>query len=171
MVSLTLQSSRNIGRALVVGNAACRQAVLRTLARDGQPAFETDCPYQAMAELARNAQNYRMVILSLQSLYREELGIIVAIKTHYPDVDIWLSQTDGRASALADALRLGADGIVANNGLHRLATSAEVMPEPPAEPARENSEPPKEHEFAVTGSDEPVLTADELRALLQEPPA
>ena len=95
----------------------------------------------------------------------------MAIKTHYPDVDIWLSQTDGRASALADALRLGADGIVANNGLHRLATSAEVMPEPPAEPARENSEPPEEHEFAVTGSDEPVLTADELRALLQEPPA
>ena len=180
MASLTLQSSRSLGRAIAVGNVACRQAVLAVLAREGQTAFETDCPYQAMAELSRKPQGYRMVILSLQSLYREELGIIPAIKAHYPDVDVWLSQTDGRASALADALHMGADGILTGDGLHRLSAPAEKSPapsvapiaEPPAaEPAREPAGWPDDPTMSMASFDDPVLTADELRALLQEPPA
>ncbi|MGA2499821.1 MAG: hypothetical protein ABSH20_18955, partial [Tepidisphaeraceae bacterium] len=135
MASLTLQSSRGPGRAIAVGNAACRQAVLAVLAREGQTAFETDCPYQAMAELCRKPQSYRMVVLSLQSLYREEPGIIAAIKAHHADVDVWLSQTDGRAGALADALRLGADGIMAGDGLHRLGAPADKSPVPMDVPA------------------------------------
>ncbi len=180
MASLTLQSSRSLGRAIAVGNAACRQAILAVLAREGQTAFETDCPYQAMAELSRKPQGYRMVILSLQSLYREELGIIAAIKAHCPDMDVWLSQTDGRTSALADALRLGADGIMANDGLHRLSPPVDKSPVPAAAPvatpptvgaAREMVNRPNEPVMSVTSTDDPVLTADELRALLQEPPA
>ena len=186
MASLTLQSSRGVGRAIAVGNAACRQAILAVLAREGQTAFETDCPYQAMAELSRKPQGYRMVVLSLQSLYREELEIITAIKAHCAEVDVWLAQTDGRAGALADALRLGAAGIMDDNGLHRLSAPAEKSPAPtvepavappaaepvrPAEPARQAASWPEEPVMSVSSSDDPVLTADELRALLQEPPA
>jgi hypothetical protein len=175
MASLTLQSSRSLGRALVVGNPACRQAVLQVLSQEGQTAFETECPYQAMAELARKSQAYRMVILSLQSLYREELVIVAAIKSRHPDLDVWLAQTEGRAGALTDALQLGADGIVAGDGLHRLAAAGATIPAPavpscPDEPVREITLPPEEPVLSVTPSD-PVLTADELRALLQEPPA
>jgi hypothetical protein len=137
---------------------------------------------------------YRAMILCLNSLYREELAFIASIKRRYPHIDIWLSQTDGRAAALAEALRLGADGLLSEDGPHRFAMSEEGLGGangekaqagstggqagggtigPQARPAgrAEGSEVPKPFVkvFAELPIGDPVLTADELRALLQEP--
>jgi hypothetical protein len=154
----------------------------------GYGCAEMDDPYAAMAELCRRPLVYRALVLSLASLHREELSIIPGVKRRFPHVDIWLTHTDGRQAALADAMRLGADGLLSGEGLHRVAVAAsaptapvfpatEAAPlpiqpertEPRPAPAPQQSEPAPAEESS--GAGEPVLSADELRALLQEQPA
>ena len=210
MSGVSLPVTRPSGRALVVGNPASRADPADTLRRMGYGCEETDDPYAAMAELCGRPLAYRALVLSLSSLHREELAIIPGVKRRYPHVDVWLTHTDGRQAALADAMRLGADGLLSGEGLHRVALSggsasasafvgagdsvpvplqpgraqepaqngpadiepAQDAPQPataaPAQPA-EARQPPGFEEAAAPG--EPVLSADELRALLQEQPA
>ncbi len=139
--------------------------------RLGFQCAELDDPYSAMLELCKRPLVYRALILSLQSLYREELQVIQSVKRRFPHVEIWLSQTDGRQAALAEAMRLGADGLIADDGLHRTAIGA-----PPNETTDLPSPPPPESAPASPIEEEvpfgePVLTAEELRALLQEQPS
>lgn len=199
MSGVSLPVTRPSGRALVVGNPASRAEPADTLRRMGYGCAEMDDPYAAMAELCRRPLVYRALVLSLSSLHREELGIIPGVKRRFPHVDVWLTHTDGRQAALADAMRLGADGLLSGEGLHRVAISgasasplAEVesapvpllperAPEPKEktdespqtaaeEPASPEVRPPAAADDAA-GPGEPVLSADELRALLQEQPA
>jgi hypothetical protein len=159
---------------------------LGTLQRLGFTCAEIDDPYSAMAELCRRPLVYRAIILSLASLYREEMALIQSVKRRWPHVDIWLTQTDGRHAALADAMRLGADGLLSEDGLHRTALAgaltdtvyrpsdasgaaqgtalAPVSVVPPVD-----TDPGDAHEDEMSGN-EPILTADELRALLAEQP-
>ena len=178
MSGVSLPVTRPSGRALLIGNPASRGQVLESLEQLGYECAPADDPYSAMVELCRRPLVYRAVILSLASLYQEELAIIRAIKRRYPHVELWLAHTDGRQAALAEAMRLGADGLLAEDGLHRVAMggasaeepalprpqlSSASAPEPrPAAPAAEDLE-------AVPG--EPLLTADELKALLHEQPS
>jgi hypothetical protein len=176
---------------LIIGSAACRAEPLVVLQRQGYHCAEIDNPYSAMAELCRRPLAYRAVIVSLQSIFREELGLISTLKRRFGHLEIWLSQTDGRQASLVEAMRLGADGLLADDGLHRLAPSsrsAPGAPQPPAIPheedatrpgpqamAEESELPPAHDADSGEGSDEssigePVLTADELRALLQDAP-
>src|SRR4051794_9963758 len=163
--------------------------------RLGYGATELDDPYAAMAELCQRPLAYRAVVLSLAGLYREELNVMPAIKRRFPHIEIWLSHTDGRQGALADAMSLGADGLLAEDGLHRLVISGGGLTTPP--PAAPSPAPANGSTFAagteITVGDgeedhprddaliagppvhesepangEPVLTADELRALLHE---
>ena len=148
---------------------------------------ELDDPYTAMAELARRPLVYWAMVLSLNSMYREELAIIGAVKRRWPHIEVWLTNTDGRAAAMAEAMRLGADGLLLPDGFHRSAISGVasaaadsaplVRPGPPLKPAA--SAPPvspapnpQPNEYAETDSEtgEPILSAEELRALLQDPP-
>jgi hypothetical protein len=128
-----------------------------------------------MAELCRRPLVYRALILSLQSLYREELPLVVAIKRRFPHVEIWLTQTDGRQATLAEAMRQGADGLLDEEGLHRTATGAPNSE--PAAPIRSETTPTPavEAESPDLTDDpplgEPILSAEELRALLQEQPS
>jgi hypothetical protein len=159
------------------GNRAQPLDVLRGLSYG---ATEADDPYAAMAELCRRPLVYRAVILSLASLYREELGIIPSIKSRFPHVEVWLTHTDGRQAVLAEAMRLGADGLLADDGLHRVAKPATEDTPPAHEPVQSTTT-----EFAARATDEsashdetghdpaagPILTADELRALLHEQPS
>jgi hypothetical protein len=133
-----------------------------------------------------------MLILCLASMYREELLLIATVKRRLPHVEIWLAQTDGRMAALAEGVRLGADGLVAEDGsLHRMVSSVPPLSEPPNTPqgggielCGENtprSEAPgagmdvssasSSSGIPDVGIGEPVLTADELRALLQDQPS
>ncbi len=182
---VSLPVTRPIGRALVVGNPGSRSQPLNTLQQIGYGCAEMDDPYAAMTELCRRPLVYRALILSLSALYREELALIPAVKRRFPHIEIWLAQTDGRQAALADGMRLGADGLLAEDGLHRIAVlvappvsslggptnaiSTQPLPasvtESPAEPNRATDA------IEGTGMGEPVLTADELRALLHEQPS
>ena len=200
MSGVSLPVTRPSGRALIVGNPSSRPEPVGTLQRMGFGCAESDDPYAAMAELCRRPLVYRALVLSLSSLHREELGLISGVKRRFPHVDIWLTQTDGRQAALAEAMRLGADGLLSGEGLHRIAVSgtepASFEPQDPiplpvreapaqqpavaqvesaasaATPAPAAAHAPRQPappEDASTAG-EPVLSAEELRALLQEQP-
>ncbi len=143
-----------------------------------------------MAELCRRPLVYRATVLSLSSLYREELPIVAAIKRRFPHIEVWLTHTDGRAGALAEASRLGADGLFDDEGFHRFAVSVHTsmdrssLDDAPArnsastngdETDKTSDGATNDHSASASFEDdishgEPVLTADELRALLQDPP-
>ena len=200
MSGVSLPVTRPSGRALIVGNPSSRPEPVGTLQRMGFGCAESDDPYAAMAELCRRPLVYRALVLSLSSLHREELGLISGVKRRFPHVDIWLTQTDGRQAALAEAMRLGADGLLSGEGLHRIAVSgtepasfepqdpiplpvreapaqqpvvaqvesaaSAATPAPAAAPAPRQPAPPED----ASTAGEPVLSAEELRALLQEQP-
>ena len=171
----TPQTSRSPGRALIVGRPPFRGAPAAALHRRGYSCTEVDEPYEAMVNLCKRPLFYSAIILSLNSLYREELPIIASIRRRFSHVDIWLSDTDGRQAALAEAMRLGANGLFADDGLHRVsgdsatphiaaaADSDAAESRPPRESGRESG-------MGLEKSADPLLTAEELRALLQETP-
>lgn len=140
-----------------------------------------------MAEICRRPLVYRALIISLNSFFKEELSLIEAIKRRFPHIEVWLTDIEGRQAALAEALRLGADGLVSEDGLHRIATGPRmevVQPEPepppplvaPVTDAAGRQEALQKQAAAGEATEEPidptvgepVLTADELRALLQD---
>jgi hypothetical protein len=177
MSGVSFPVKRPIGRALVVGTSSSRSQPLAAMQTLGYTCAEIDDPYAAAAELLKRPLVYRAIVLSLTSLYREELTLIATLKRRLPHLDIWLTHTEGRQAAMAEAVRLGADGLLGEDGaLHRLLQhpqSAQQQPDP-AQPAAE-AEPVEQHLVNPVDADmpsgEPVLSADELRALLQEEPS
>jgi len=184
MSGVSLPVTRPVGRGLLVGNPASRPGPMAILERLGFTCAEQDEPYSAMRELCRQPSAYSALILSLNSLYREELSLIASAKRRFPQLEIWLCHTEGRLAALAEAMRLGADGLLAEDGLHRTALGSPPAVEgehahPGAEksetkatPERPERSAPEDHDLDDTRMPLPeaVLTADELRALLQEQP-
>jgi hypothetical protein len=170
MSGVSLPVTRPSGPALVVANPSSRPQPMAILQRLGYSCVETDDPYSAMLELCRRPLLYRSLILSLASLFKEELAMIESVKRRFPQIEIWLTQTDGRQASLAEAMRLGADGLLADDGLHRVALSPSSEPiVRPTENDTDDSAPQMPDRDLSVG--EPVLTADELRALLQEQPS
>ena len=179
MSAVSLPVNRPNGRALVVASAGTRGSTVETLKHLSYQLQDVEDPYAALAELCRRPLAYRAVILSLQSLYREELQIIPTITQRYPHIEIWLMHTDGRAAALAEASRLGAHGLLSEEGLHRFAIAGRETAASHAAPMAARvgpamSEPlyvnPREATFLDVPTGDAVLTAEELRALLQEQP-
>jgi hypothetical protein len=193
MSGMTLPVDRPTGRALLVAGPGNRARTKELLGELGFATNEADEPYAAMTELCRRPLVYRAVILSLASVYREELAIISALKSRFSHLEVWLAHTDGRQGLLAEAMRLGADGLLADDGLHRVASpsaqanqqlamsaaphASSTEPEPSAEMASEHStnmaadlaDDETLSESSEAGmSTPPVLSADELRALLHE---
>jgi len=208
MAGVGFPLKRPVGRALIVGGPSARSQPLAAMQALGYACAEADDPYAAIREIVRRPMVYRAVILSLASLHREELALVPGIKRRFPHVEVWLTHTDGRQASLAEAMRLGADGLLSGDGLHRIAMAGNAAttayapapapspeapvplprPAPAAAPREESagrgeSAPPAapdESEAAAARSPgpddadaigEPVLTVDELRALLQEQPA
>ncbi len=170
MSSVSMPVTRPVGRALIVANAASRTQPTAVLQQMGYTTAEVDDPYTAMLEICRKPLVYRAVILSLTSLYKEELAVVQSVKQRFPHIEVWLTQTDGRQSALAEAMRLGADGLLSDDGLHRIAITAAAGASPAHAPVMQPAEPTEEETDSDMSVGEPVLTADELRALLQEQP-
>ncbi|HEY8750183.1 MAG TPA: hypothetical protein VIM11_19520 [Tepidisphaeraceae bacterium] len=176
---MSLPVTRPTGRALLVSNPAARADVRATLARLGYGCGEADDPYAAMTELCRRPLVYRAMILSLSGLYREELSIISSVKRRYPHVELWLAHTDGRQAALAEAMSLGADGLLDDDGLHRIAVqglsrdSGLDLPQIAADVPSviDRSVSSQDETDDEMEPDEPILSGEELKALLQEQPS
>ena len=168
MSAVSLPVTRPIGRALIVAGPSARSQPTAILQSLGYTCAEADDPYTAMLEVCRRPLVYRAIILSLTSLYKEELAVVQSIKQRFPHIEVWLTQTDGRQGSLAEAMRLGADGLLSEGGLHRIAITAAESSVPIAQPTMAEEQESMESEMTIG---EPVLTADELRALLQEQPA
>ena len=187
MSAVSLPVTRPAGRALLVGSESCRPQLVHLLGQLGFQCGQTEDPYAAMAEIARQPRGYGSLVLSLGGLYREELQLIATVKRRFPHVEVWLTHTDGRAAALAEAMRLGADGLLTEDGPHRIAIPAQPagmagtagpmlsIAQGNAQEKANDPDRPSDAEAPVgylnDATGEPLLTADELRALLQEPPA
>ena len=186
MAGVSFPVKRPVGRALVVGSASSRSQPLAAMQALGYTCAEIDDPYAAAAELLKRPLVYRAIVLSLTSLYREELNLIATLKRRLPHLDIWLTHTEGRQAAMAESVRLGADGLLGEDGaLHRLLQpqsspppqqQPEAPPTAPPPTAPDAPAPVAQHMVDPVDADdmpsgEPVLSADELRALLQEEPS
>jgi hypothetical protein len=179
MSGVSFPVKRPVGRALVVGTSSSRSQPLVAMQALGYTCAEIDEPYAAAAELLKRPLVYRAIVLSLTSLYREELNLIATLKRRLPHLDIWLTHTEGRQAAMAESVRLGADGLLGEDGaLHRLLQhpqSAQPQGTEAAQMMAADVEPVSQHMVNPVDADmpsgEPVLSADELRALLQEEPS
>lgn len=177
MSGVSFPVKRPVGRALVVGTSSSRSQPLAAMQTLGYTCAEIDDPYAAAAELLKRPLVYRAIVLSLTSLYREELNLIATLKRRLPHLDIWLTHTEGRQAAMAEAVRLGADGLLGEDGaLHRLLQHPQTQQQQTdAAQAAAEVEPVSQHMVSPVDVDmpdgEPVLSADELRALLQEEPS
>lgn len=179
MTAVSVPINRPTGRALLIASTPCQAHPAGQLQQLGYECAPTADPYAAMLEICRRPLVYRALVISLQSIYREELQVIWTLKQRYPHLEIFLTQTDGRQAALAEAMRLGADGLLAEDGLHRLNDNSPEPFEPlpaitPAEAVQASTDDGSAESAAQafpleTNPNEPVLTADELRALLEEP--
>ena len=183
MAGVSLPVTRPAGRALVVAHPTGRAQPVEAMNAIGFDCAAVDDPYTAMSEIAARPMVYRALVLGLAGMYREELELIRAVKRRFPHVEVWLTQTDGRHSALAEAMRLGADGLLAEDGLHRTALGAPdyaapaavVNESPAADGTQEEFEPEESKSLEPIAREEPascepVLSAEELRALLEEQP-
>jgi hypothetical protein len=139
---------------------------------------EIDDPYAAVAELYRRPLVYRALVLSLAGLFKEELPLVGSLKKRLPHIEVWLTHIEGRQAAMAEAMRQGADGLLDEDGvLHRMAVKGGEAVPPLAGVADEDAPPPEEvqaltHPIPDAPTEgEPLLSADELRALLAEHPA
>ena len=178
MAGVSFPVKRPVGRALVVGTSSSRSQPLAATQSLGYTCAEIDDPYAAAAELLKRPLVYRAIVLSLTSLYREELNLIATLKRRLRHLDIWLTHTEGRQAAMAESVRLGADGLLGEDGaLHRLLQhpQSSLAPQTDAGQPPADVEPVSQHMVNPVDADmpsgEPVLSADELRALLQEEPS
>src|SRR5687768_14765697 len=118
MLTLAANPPKPAGHALIVGAETLRATTRKALVAMAYEVDERDDPYAAMLELCRRPLVYRAMVLSLQGLYRDELSIISTVRRRFPHVSIWLTHTDGRQAALAEAMRLGAEALVDDDGIH-----------------------------------------------------
>lgn len=171
------------GHALVACGEATSPALSAELESLGFRVTIAPDPYGLLLELLDRPLVYDAVVLSLPAVYRDELAVISTIRARVPHVEILLAHSDGRHAMLAEGMRLGATGLLGEEGIHRLLqvnaafAPATVRPEPARnETPAAASIPPDDEEIApspgdVEGDDDaPLLTADELRALLAEQP-
>jgi DNA-binding NtrC family response regulator len=175
-------SAGSAGHVLAIVNPASAEALQAELGRLGFQVHCVENPYAAFGELLDRPLVFRAVVVSLPALYREELALIKAVRHRLPHMDVLLAHTDGRHAALAEAMRLGATGLLSDEAIHRLA-DIDPSPTDPSqlEPATTESDSsdttsgdtqlsrPRDEDESNPDI-EPLLTAEELRALLTEQP-
>jgi hypothetical protein len=165
-----------VKQVLFICSPASRSQARRELQRLGFTCAEFDDPYAAIVELARRPGDFAAAVVSLASLYGEELAIVAAITQRFPGIDVFLAHADERRDMAAEAIRLGATGILGNQGIRRLAAAPNVATTaPPTAPpaATASSDARSMTTISATApaanADDPILTAEELRALLEDP--
>jgi len=179
MLSATLPIPKSTGHAMIVGAALSDSGAGEVLNQMGYEVDFRDDPYAAMLELCRRPLVFRTLVLSLAATYRDELSIIATVRRRFPHLTVWVMHTDGRQAALAEAMRLGAEAILTDDAVYPFTDDVPAMPavNKPLQfrPVPVQNDAPPEKYVAATAtaeydrhyvSNEPVLSADELRALL-----
>jgi hypothetical protein len=152
-------SGKLIGRALLVGKRVAAEDS-NVLAADGLQVELTNDPYAAIAELAGRPLVYRALVLPLPQLFSEELALVRVVKRRFPHVQVIASEVPAQMIRSDELRRLGFDAILSSTALQPLgaATKIEAVVHTAAHmPVQKSS-----------GDSEPVLTAEELRALLSD---
>ncbi len=140
---------------LAVGDSPAASQVATAQEWQVQPCPE---PYDAIDRLRTSSSDVAAVLVSLVALEEGEAAVVRALKRVRPDVPVFLADADHRPALLAEAALLGGDGVVATGGrLHRFGTT---LTPPPVAP------PPQPVETVADVRHEPVLTNEELVALL-----
>jgi hypothetical protein len=169
MTGVTLPVTRPTGRSLLIGGPAAGPEPAAALRRLGHSCVEIEDPYAAMALLCAQPLAYSSIVLSLNTLFRDELHLIAAVKQRYAHIEIWLARFEGRQTVVDEAMKFGADGLLDADGMHRIAAVTPVAP-----PAEKQTAPPPAAAMETSSFEqsfpEPVLSAEELRALLDDPP-
>jgi hypothetical protein len=155
-------------RAVVVASQTSQTELRTALDRLGYDTTCFDDPYSAYAFALSHAVGLRAFVVSLQSLYREELAVLASVGDRLPHLDRVVTHVQARQVSLAEAIRHGATTLLDDQGLHPLdgaepARPPVVAPAAAAEPARTGSRDPEPGDF------DPLLSAEELRALLHDP--
>jgi hypothetical protein len=167
MSGVSLPVTRPAGRGLLVGGPAAGPEPSANMRRLGYSCVELDDPYAAMAMLAAQPLAYTCLVLSLNTFFRGELQLIRSVKQRFPHIEVWLTRFEGRQQSVDEAMKLGADGFLDADGLHRLSA---VLPEKPPGNLPAATIAPMPVAPAEIPMIDPVLTAEELRALLDDPP-
>jgi hypothetical protein len=143
-------SPKVIGRALLIGRRVAADDA-DALAELGLQVELSADPYAAMAELTSRPLVYRALVLPLPELFPEELVLARVVKTRYPHLQIIATDVPDRANRADELRQLGIEAILSDGRLHPIesASKSEVAPSSTEKP-----------------TPEPVLTAEELRALL-----
>jgi hypothetical protein len=147
-------SGKLIGRALLIGKRIPSKDA-QLLAAEGLQVELTTDPYAAVAELANRPLVYRALVLPLPQLFPEELALVRVVKKRFPHVQIIASEVPEKLNRTDDLRRFGFDAILTET-LQSLAS-----------PAKLEVLTPRTIQKSV-GDSEPVLTAEELRALLSD---
>ena len=156
------------GRALVVAADAGRPQALATLQDLGYAAEATADPYAAVARLAADRGSFSNLVLSLAAVLPEELGVIETVKARLGPIDVTVCDVDGRGAEFGEAMRLGADALLAGGDLHRM-TPPTLPPSPlPNASAPARDWPDESADRPAAGNGDPALTPAELRALLDD---
>ncbi|HEY1685967.1 MAG TPA: hypothetical protein VGG19_14475 [Tepidisphaeraceae bacterium] len=158
MINKTNNPGKLIGRALLIGKrAAAEDAEL--LAQQGLQVELSHDPYAAVAELSSRPLVYRAVVVPMPQIFPEELSFIRVVKRRFPHVQVIASEVPERK--LEEMRKLGVDAILLDTEIRVLTPAAPPKVEPQIAPVQKS--------VSVNDS-QPVLTAEELRALLSDGP-
>ncbi len=153
----------------MVGTGGALQQTTRVLPTTSTITPVAD-PFLLIERLVELRDRVDYVVLSLDQIRADELVVIQTIKAFFPRVTIWLTGVAGRSAELAQAVLLGADGLVSEAGVYRFTDAGKAANIPGDTPTHwaelEGQTKPGAATTAADPSD-PVLTADELRALLE----
>lgn len=185
--SATATKSLDGRRVAVVGSGEALARVLGLLHREGAACEAVNDPYRVVG-LVAGSSGVSAVVLVLPCLYPEEMAVVGALR-RLTGVPVIVAAADGLMSQLSAAIREGATAILTERGIDWLGVPASTGPLPPAAtPGSTEVTPPPtpirstpqvdvttpEDRFDELSEEsgpppEPVLSAEELRALLQEP--
>lgn len=179
-------------RVAVIGSGEVLARVLGQLHRLGAECVVLDDPYQAVAALTQRPGAYPAAVFVLPSIYPDELPAISAILKHSPGTRVVVAAAEQQVSSLAAALRLGASGVLTEHGIEAFAgqdappfsptnSTPSTQPSTALPPENEEStlataddahhptahQPHDDHHSDYEPTD-PILTADELHALLHD---
>ena len=145
------------GQALAVATASSAQQLKQGLAQVGYACQVVNDPYSAALELLRRPLAFRALVLSLLAVYPEELSLIELVRRRFRHLEVIVADTHGRERSEAEAIRLGADAVLDDQRLHRVARAAANGP--PIEGGSRAAVPAT----ATPGS---ILSAEEIKALM-----